>query len=260
MRSAGTVLGKRKADASHEPPLPQLASTLPCTEFQSRADMYTELSGRVREFYQLCNNASRPRYVDFHGSYSVVVDHGASHPKLVSLVSQDLQKIVKLPHRCARHFVWKPVHIADTGEGRTDYSQKVNNHVDEYMITCRCDCRTGTAPSTSENSVPRISTTLVLATFPSSSPTPSPTTTSSSAAKKSAKQTSLSNWILRAAKNKGESNSMLGAPHTPMHSAPKVSEPPCGGVVRIAVTPDNSHPFFPGQKVVVEVFHANMPC
>lgn len=93
--------GERKADASLEPPLPKLASILPCTEFQSRSDMYTELSSRIRSFYKSCNavSSSRPRYVDFHGSYSVIVDHGTNHPKQVSLVSQDLQKIVKLLHR-----------------------------------------------------------------------------------------------------------------------------------------------------------------
>ena len=73
---------------------------VPCQEFQTRSGMYEALLVLLKDYYK-ANQSSKvaPQYIAFHGSYSIVADPTVSTMKQASLVLQDLQKIVKLPHR-----------------------------------------------------------------------------------------------------------------------------------------------------------------
>lgn len=74
-----------------------------------------------------------------------------------------------------------------------------------------------------------------------------------------ARQSNLSDWILRAAAAK--SPPLLPTPQVILTTVVPKSEEveeevhECEGVVRIAVTDDPTHPLFRGQKITVEVVH-----
>ena len=92
------VLGKRKAEVLREPR--KLLPPPACTEFQTRSGMYEALLHMLKTFYKTnASSKTHPPYVSFHGSYSIVADPKVSNVRQLLLVSQDLQKIVKLPHQ-----------------------------------------------------------------------------------------------------------------------------------------------------------------
>ena len=92
------VLGKRKADALRESR--KLLPIPPCTEFQTRSGMYDVLLSTLKTFYKTgVSSRTPPPYLLFHGSYSIIADPKVSNARQLLLVSQDLQKIVKLPHQ-----------------------------------------------------------------------------------------------------------------------------------------------------------------
>ena len=92
------VLGKRKAEVLREPR--KLLPPPACTEFQTRSGMYEALLNMLKTFYGTnTSSKTHPSYISFHGSYSIIADPKVSGVRQLLLVSQDLQKIVKLPHQ-----------------------------------------------------------------------------------------------------------------------------------------------------------------
>ena len=79
---------------------------VPLKEFQTRSELHDALLGMLKDYYKATRNSKTPtQYVAFYGSYSIVADPDVSTAKQTMLVSQDLRKIVKLPHRCV---TWAP--------------------------------------------------------------------------------------------------------------------------------------------------------
>lgn len=60
--------------------------------------MYEALLTSLKTFYK-ANTSSRAPYISFYGSYSIIADPAVSNARQALHVSQDLQKIVKLPHQ-----------------------------------------------------------------------------------------------------------------------------------------------------------------
>lgn len=89
------ALGKRKMDWDASP-----QEVLSCQEFQTQSGLYEALLGIMKAFFEANQDLKNPaQYIAFHGSYSIVADGSVSTMRQTTLVSQDLRKIVKLPHR-----------------------------------------------------------------------------------------------------------------------------------------------------------------
>ncbi|GJE90926.1 hypothetical protein PsYK624_070730 [Phanerochaete sordida] len=263
------ALGKRKADTMEAPPAAALP-TRSCKGFQTRAAMYEELTTRMRNFYT-ANKSSQTgaSYVAFHGAYSIVADPSVSHKLRSTLVSQELQKIVKLPH---------------SSEGTP-----TSNSATSYAVAYPCECDMKVVPQV----VPPMAPASVYAAPPTPTATPSSSSltfihaphssaldpmqvepvlqlapaTPTPPAKKP-KQSTLAKWILREGAKKAPVL-QLAPPAVTLSSglspvAPAVAayvEPieekvcVCGGTVRITVLADTTHTYFTGQRIEVEVSH-----
>lgn len=92
-----SLLGKRKAadvhtdDHDHEHPALNAAGDA-CTDYQTCRDLWDALSAAL-------SSKRSPVYVNFQGSYAFVADPKTPPRRRVELVSKDLRRFAKLPHR-----------------------------------------------------------------------------------------------------------------------------------------------------------------
>ena len=279
--------GKRKVDAIEE------LQAMPCTEYQTPSAMYEVLRSTVTDFYK-ANDPTKAHtpYVFFHGTFSVVADPQVPNKMQSTLVSQELQKIVKLPHRWVYAFRFIMTHSWGSLDSY-DSSSKAEDAT-SYTAVCRCECDMKIAPPKPTIPVPTLGPAFLPApapvlataslTFVHSSLSSAPASTQPTPVlqlappgvpppAKKPRQSTLSTWILREGTKKppvlplalpGVSISAAAPPAvTTTAPAPAtiMTEPVaekvqlCGGTVRITISDDLSHAYFKGQKVVVEVSH-----
>ena len=100
VQESRSLLGKRKAadvhtdDHDHEHAALNAADDA-CTDYQTCEDLWDALSSALAS----SRDATCSAYVNFRGSYALVADPKTPPRRRVELVSKDLRRFAKLPHR-----------------------------------------------------------------------------------------------------------------------------------------------------------------
>ncbi|TFY61823.1 hypothetical protein EVJ58_g4262 [Rhodofomes roseus] len=270
-----TVLGKRKASDDHtlhdqlhdctdsESSSTSLDACEDCEDYQSCGDLWDALAAALNSFNDAWNqSATRPPYVNFHGTYSIVADPKIPLWKRVELVSRDLRRLARLPH--------------------SEMTDSARQHkVGCWTETYQCDCSRGrklapspppqaptpSPPDPSPTPSFPIPTAALMGTPTQTSQTfkfklditPPPSQSPATTAKPVKRtQSTLANWL--AGGNKKARPSPTATTAQKLTVAPTAERSKrslgCGGRLHITVE-EVDHPlgWFKGQKIVVVLEH-----
>ncbi|KAI0924524.1 hypothetical protein AcW1_006632 [Taiwanofungus camphoratus] len=238
----GVLLGKRKAPETDSEVPAKMSSSRDkmYDQYQTGADMLDTLSSSLKQYYNAClSSSAQPPYIQFRGGYSVVSDPKITRWKRVDMVSDELKKVVKLPH------------------SKKAYVRPMS--ADTWTESFQCDCSRGRVASSLSSQTPSMMSHTARTPTPPSSQTPGASSSCAKPAKRT--QTSLSHWILSAAPKAKTSTSVTvdaGAAYITGIPTSVDDVPGCGGKVNITVQDDESHPLgklVKGQKIILEVDH-----